>query len=179
MLRKFTYKFTYKMAPEKTACNHFCPSATQSWLACERCELRIPDLHDANWQAPWFPTSSRQSLTHLRNAEGGCFGGLKRKVLVLNAPDRQKRPKNGPYQGYEGRTEGRHRTSSPPPYSSSRPKAQLHLVPKSPFNPFVRSGAHDCGPLRVATLAAWGRRPAARRIRSVGVARYDGAYRPS
>ena len=84
-----------------------------------------------------------ESVAHLRNVEGGCFGGLKRKVLVLNAPDRQKRPKNGPYQGYEDRAGGRHRTSSSPPYSSSRPKAQLHLVPKSPFNPFVRSGAHD------------------------------------
>ena len=126
-MRKSTYKSTYKMATRKTACNHFCPSATRSWLACERCELRTPGLHDANWQAPWFPSPSHRGVTHLRNAKVGCFGGPKRKVLVLNAPNRQKRPKNGTCQGHKDRSGGRYRTSSPPRTLVAAPRPNCTL----------------------------------------------------
>ena len=87
---------------EKPPCQHFCTTRSQSWLACDHCDRRSLTLHDLNVQAPWFPASSRRSVTHLRNAKGGCVGGLKRKVLVLNGPNRQKRPKNGSYQAHRG-----------------------------------------------------------------------------
>ena len=124
-----------------TVCSHFCPSATQKWLACEHSERRIPGLRDANWQAPWFPASSRQSVTHLRNAKGGCVGGLKRKVLVLNGPNRPKRPKNGRYQAHRGQCSDGYGPSEAPPFHTSHPRAHLRPLLKTLFFPFVRSGA--------------------------------------
>ena len=133
-MRDFAYKFTYKMAPEKTACNHFLPSATQSWLACERRKRRILGLRDANWQAPELPASSRRSVTHLRNAKGGCVGGLKRKVLALNGPNRPKRPQNGRYQAHRGQCIDGHGPSEAPHYHTSHPRAHLQPLLKTLFS---------------------------------------------
>ena len=72
--------------------------------------------------------------THLRNAKGGCVGGLKRKVLVLNGPNRPKRPKNGRYQAYRGHCGGGYGLGEAPPCYTNHPQSPLASVPKLLFS---------------------------------------------
>ena len=119
------------MAPEKTACNHFLPSATQSWLARERRERRILGLRDANWQAPGFPGR----LDILRTSMGV---GVLRMVSA-------RRKRRGVRRLIEGRRSLRIRLSL------------YHSVwRREEFGDLLRSGfSHAALPRRTTKIVMW------------------------
>ena len=91
------------------------------------------------------PSIDTCESTDLRNAEGGCFGGLKRKVLVLNGPNRPKRPENGPYQVHRSRCGDRYGLSEALPHHTSHPRAHLRPLLKTLFLPFCPIWGLDLG----------------------------------
>ena len=116
-------------APENTKNVHnFCPTRSQSWLACGQIERRILPSLEFFWQAPGSRAPPHRGVMHLRNAKGGCFGGLRRRGRPKSGQNRAKRLKNGRYQGREGQTGAGHSTSRTPPHCGSRPRAHARRL---------------------------------------------------
>ena len=118
----------------------FCPTTTIVPLGCGTSERNGLARKDVKNLPQAFPLPGHQSVTHLRGAKGGYFGGAavrKRKVLVLNDQFRPKRPKNGFYQGHTARTSVGNSASEAFRNPGSPPRPCAHLFTKTLFIPFV------------------------------------------
>ena len=125
-------------APENTKNVHnFCPTRSQSWLACGQIERRILPSLEFFWQAPGSRAPPHRGVMHLRNAKGGCFGGLRRRGRPKSSQNRAKRLKTAATRGGRAELGPGIALAGPPRTAVAAPGPTRANLYSTLFTPFV------------------------------------------